>query len=156
MDATIRPVTRNDEPFLWDMLYEAIFVPPGEPILPRSILNQADLAHYVTDFGLWPGDLGFVAELAGNPVGAGWVRRFRIDDPGYGFVDEDTPELSIAIRPAHRGGGIGTRLIEALVAVVPRCSLSTDRRNRAVNLYERHGFCVVATDGDTVTMLRTG
>jgi ribosomal protein S18 acetylase RimI-like enzyme len=136
------------------MVYEALYVPAGRPPFPVSVLDQPDVNHYYRGFGAHAGDIGRIAVTdSGEPVGAAWVRRFGSTKPGYGFVDEHTPELTIATVPAARGQGLGTTLLRDLVAVVPRCSLSVDRRNHAVRLYERFGFAVVATDGDTLTML---
>lgn len=154
---TIRSAAAEDEPFLVEMLYEALFVPPGKPPFSRDIVDTPGLARYAKGFGHQSTDVGFVADNpAGLPIGAAWVRQLTEDNPGYGFVDGDTPELSIAVTPKHRGHGIGTALLEALVEVVLRCSLSVDERNRAVSLYERFGFVVVATDGPSLTMLRPG
>jgi GNAT superfamily N-acetyltransferase len=155
VNPTIRPATASDEPFLREMLYAALFVPPGKPLFPPDVVYEPRLAHHVDGFGTWRSDIGFIAELGGRPVGAAWVRQLTEDDPGYGFVDNATPELSIAVLEEWRGRGLGTQLMEALVAAVPRCSLSVDRRNPAVRLYERFGFIVVATDGDSVTMVRS-
>jgi GNAT superfamily N-acetyltransferase len=138
------------------MLYVALFVPPGMPPFPREIVHNPQLAHYVDGFGSRDGDLGFIAELDDRPVGAAWVRRLTDDDPGYGFIDAATPELSVAVIEEQRARGAGTRLMEALLAAAPRCSLSVDRRNPARRLYDRLGFVVVATDGDSVKMLRRG
>ena len=44
----------------------------------------------------------------GFPVGAAWYRVFGADEPGYGFVDEQTPELAIAVVPSKRGTGSAT------------------------------------------------
>ncbi len=57
---------------------------------------------------------GGVAE-DGPPVGAAWLRLLPEHDRGYGFVDAETPELSIGVVPTHRGRGIGSLLLEALV-----------------------------------------
>jgi GNAT superfamily N-acetyltransferase len=137
------------------MVYEALYVPAGSPPFPASVLDQPDIRHYYRGFGSRSGDAGRIATHdSGPPVAAAWVRRFTAADHGYGFVDEDTPELTIAVIPSRRGQGVGTTLLHDLLARVPRCSLSVDRRNPARRLYERCGFEVVATDGDTLTMLR--
>ncbi|MEX2323890.1 MAG: GNAT family N-acetyltransferase [Acidimicrobiia bacterium] len=156
MEFRIREATEHDEPFLVDMLYEALFVPRGDPRLRRAVVDEPELARYVRDFGSQPGDAGWVAEtVSGDPAGAVWVRRFGSDAPGYGFVDEDTPEVSIAVVAKWRGHGLGTALMGRLLGSVTRCSLSVDDRNRAVSLYERFGFEVVRTDNHSVTLLHS-
>ena len=45
----------------------------------------------------------------------------------------------------RRGQGVGDALLRALLAAVPRMSLSVDARNPARHLYERHGFVVKDT-----------
>lgn len=150
---TLRDATTDDRPFVTAMLHEALFVPPGEPRFPPSLVDEPGLAPYHADFGVHSGDVGVVADIEGEPVGAAWVRLLV----GYGFVDADTPELTIAVVPERRGLGIGGLLLVALLDRVPRCSLSCDRRNPAMRLYERHGFAVVGADGEhSVVMLRDG
>lgn len=138
------------------MVYEAIFVAPDADPFPRSVLDVPQIAHYAEGFGR-PGDVGLVAEtVAGAPIGAAWMRKYSSEDPAYGYVDDDTPELSIAVVAEHRGMGLGTALLTHLIAEMPRCSLSVDRRNPAVRLYERVGFETVERTGDSLTMLRAG
>jgi ribosomal protein S18 acetylase RimI-like enzyme len=153
----LRCATSADEPFLREMVYEALFVPEGRPPFAREVLDQPDIRHYYRGFGHRPGDIGRIAHLSsGEPVGAAWVRQLTGDDPGYGYVDDETPELTIAVVATHRGRGIGTRLLADLARAVPRCSLSVDERNHAARrLYERFGFAVVAASGTALTMLRT-
>lgn len=153
---TIRSASRGDESFLFDMLYEALFVPPGREPFPRSVLEAHEIAHYAAGFGNQVGDVGFVAEAAGERVGAAWVRLLQGDDRGYGHVDDDTPELTVAVRREWRGRGIGAALVTEVITVVPRISLSSDSRNPATRLYRRLGFTQIATDGTSVTMLRRG
>lgn len=147
----IRMATAADEPFLWEMLYLALHVPPGQPPLPRSVLRQPALAQYVSGWPTKPGDRGLVALVGGEPVGAAWLRMFPASDPGYGFVDESIPELSVAVLPDYRGNGIGSRLLDTLLHDVPAVSLSCDPANPAWRLYLRLGFRILP---DGRTMLR--
>ncbi len=150
----IRPATAADQAIISEMQYAALFVPPGAPPFPRSIIDEPQLHRYHADFATRPGDVGRIAERAdGTPVGAAWVRL--VD--GFGFVDDQTPELGVAVIADDRGRGIGTALLESLLAVVPRCSLSVDERNPAMRLYERLGFARVRVDGEfSAVMLRAG
>jgi GNAT superfamily N-acetyltransferase len=136
----LRPAKASDEPFLREMLYLALFVPPGEPPLPRSVLTDPAIARYVEGWGTQPGDSGLIALVDGAPVGAAWLRCFPAWCPGYGYVDERTPELSVALLPAHRGNGIGSLLLERLLDGIPATSLSCDPANPAWRLYVRLGF----------------
>ena len=150
----IRPAAEDDQPFLRAMLYEALFVPPGDDPPAPEILDSPELARYVDGFGTRPDDRGWIAvDDSGAPIGAVWVRRWDPPTVGYGFVDASTPELSIAVRPDHRGDGVGSALLTAVLDDARRCSLSVDARNPAVALYERFGFVVVAHHGDTLLMV---
>jgi GNAT superfamily N-acetyltransferase len=140
MSCELRAARVSDQPFLWEMLYLALFVPPGEPPLPWSLLHEPAIARYVEGWGIRSGDSGLIALVDGAPVGAAWLRCFPASEPGYGFVDESIPELSIAVLPAHRGKGIGTRLLERLLQGVHATSLSCDPANPSWRLYVRLGF----------------
>ncbi|HWI60740.1 MAG TPA: GNAT family N-acetyltransferase [Symbiobacteriaceae bacterium] len=156
---TLKPADTGDLPFLWEMLYEAIHVEPGESKPPREILASGPLAHYVADWGRL-GDQALIAEADGRAVGAGWFRLFAAADRGYGYVADDMPELSLAILPGFRGLGIGTLLLDRLLAQAQLdgyrgVSLSVDPRNAAVRLYERAGFAYLHTDaGGSWTMVK--
>ena len=104
----IRRRGRQDVRFLRDMLHHAYYWrerSPGDgPGLGGALHQGLGTA----------GDTVLIAIDDGFPVGAAWYRLFRRDAPGYGFVDEDTPELAIAVVPSRRGRGIGESLLEAL------------------------------------------
>jgi len=134
------------------MLYLALFVPPGEEPLPRSVLGNPAIARYADGWGTRSGDSGLIALVNGASVGAAWLRHFPASSPGYGFVGEGTPELSVAVLPAHRAKGIGSYLVEELLRGVNATSLSCDPANPAWRLYIRLGF---KTLPDGRTMLRT-
>ncbi len=158
-DYRIRALTIADEPFLWEMLYQAIFIPVGGEPLPRNIIYEPEISCYVKDWGQ-EDDSGFVAIEASNEamIGAAWIRRFRARLPGYGFIDECTPELTIAVAPEYRGQGIGTELLSKLLHSVqsrfPAISLSVSAENPAARLYVRLGFTVVGQNGTSLTMVK--
>jgi len=151
----IRRGGRQDVRFLRDMLHHAYYWrerQPGE--------GPGPVALYVKGWGR-PGDRALIALEDAFPVAAAWYRLFRRDQPGYGFVDEETPELAIAVVPNRRGRGIGDALLGALFARAKAdghraLSLSIERDNDAlVSFYRKHGFELVAADGgDSVTMRR--
>ena len=90
-----------------------------------------------------------------GPVGAAWYRLFPANAPGFGFVDEETPELTIAVVPSRRGSGLGGELLTALLDRAREegheaISLSAERG--MTKLYERHGFRAVEEKDGTVTM----
>ena len=95
------------------MLYEAARWNPDWPREPmEEVLAEPMLLRYHQDWGR-PGDGGVVAETEGEPVGAAWYRLFTDQEPGYGFVDEKNPELSIAVVPSHRRKGIGEAVLRS-------------------------------------------
>jgi ribosomal protein S18 acetylase RimI-like enzyme len=161
----LRPLTAQDEPFLWEMLYQAIYVPPGQPPPDRGLLREPALARYVADWGQRQGDLGFTGldPHDQQPVGAAWLRLFTAREPGFGYVAADIPELSIAILPAWRGQGLGTQLIQATLGEAAQqaaalhwsaVSLSVSRDNPAARLYRRLGFEVFSAHDESLTMLK--
>ncbi|GIU94914.1 MAG: hypothetical protein KatS3mg012_1371 [Gaiellaceae bacterium] len=151
----IRRGGRQDVRFLRDMLHHAYYWRERDPDE-----GPGPVARYVKGWGR-PGDTALIAIEDGFPVGAAWYRLFRREQPGYGFVDEETPELAVAVVPSRRGRGIGDALLEALVERARAdgfraLSLSVEGDNEALcGFYEKHGFERVSDDdGDTVTMLR--
>ena len=138
------------------MLYTSLHVPAGAQPFPRSVLQSASIAHYLHAFGTHDGDDAQVATTTeGRWLGAAWCRRMSATDPGYGFVDEATPELGMAVISAARGRGIGSALLADLLERHPTMSLSVDDDNvGARRLYERHGFVTVNTDANSTTMVR--
>lgn len=153
---TIRPATPADELFLWEMLYQAIYSPPGGPPLARQILQRPELSRYVAGW-MRPGDIGAIAEDRGFPIGAAWLRLMTQGEQGYGYVEEGVPELTIALLPDYRGRGIGTQLLTYLlnkaVSHYRAVSLSVAADNPARRLYERHGFVTTSDTDGSLTMV---
>ncbi|GBC86800.1 hypothetical protein HRbin12_00799 [bacterium HR12] len=153
----IRPAGPEDVEFLKKMLYEAAAWNPDWP-RERMIEALADpmLERYHRDWGR-EGDVGVIAEIDGEPVGAAWYRHFTAEEPGYGFVDEETPEIGIAVVPLHRRKGIGETLLRALMSEarqrgVKALSLSVAVHNRSRRMYERVGFQKVREEGENWVM----
>jgi len=143
------------------MLYEAVYWrddgaeerPPFDEMMARP-----EVRRYVGEWGR-VGDVAIVAlDRRDEPVGAAWYRLFPAADAGYGFVDEHTPELSIALYPECRRQHIGGLLLGSLLQRAradghAAVSLSVASANPARRLYARHGFEVVAENGDSLTMV---
>lgn len=151
-----RPLIPEDQDFLFAMLFEAIFVPPGAPALDMSILELPEIRKYVSSWGKRQGDRGIVLILEGKPAGAIWLRFFRKEEQGYGYVADDIPELSMALLPEFRGRGYGTELLRKLLEDLPAdihgVSLSVDPANSAIHLYKKFGFKKCGVWGTSITM----
>jgi len=138
-------------------LFEAVAWDPRRELPPFEVtIEHPELARYHVEWGR-PGDLGVVAERGGEVVGVALARFFTEDDHGHGYVDDETPELAVAVAQEARGNGIGTLLLNELAAAargagVRRLSLSVDRENPALRLYERLGYRELARDEDGVRM----
>jgi ribosomal protein S18 acetylase RimI-like enzyme len=149
----VRRAGPQDARFLRDMLHHAYY---WKERAPDPGVGPVGL--YVKGWGR-AGDAGVVALVDGFPVGAAWYRLFRAARPGYGFVDEQTPELAIAVVPSARGKGVGSALLAALLASGraeghASVSLSVDKHNHgAIELYAQHGFESLHEHGDSLTMV---
>jgi len=134
----IRRGNRQDVRFLKDMLRHAFYWRSG------GTLEDSSLWRYVAGWGR-RGDASVVALEGGFPVGAAWYRLFDRDEPGFGFVDEQTPEVSIAVVPSRRGHGIGSELLDALVGLAREqgytsLSLTVADDSPAMHVFQKQGF----------------
>lgn len=144
MDYIIRRLKQEEVKVLDTFLYEAIFIPEGAEPPARDIINQPELQVYVEGFGNRAGDIGFVAEASGAVVGAVWVRI--MDD--YGHIDDETPSFAISLLKEYRSYGIGTELMKTMLDELKTCgykqsSLSVQKQNYAVRMYQEVGFQIV-------------
>ncbi|MGL6280465.1 MAG: GNAT family N-acetyltransferase [Gaiella sp.] len=142
----------QDVRFLRDMLHHAYYWKERAPGA-----GPGPVALYVKAWGR-EGDAAVIGLHEGFRVGAAWYRLFTAERPGYGFVDERTPELAIAVVPNRRGRGVGSALLDALVRRATEdgyaaISLAVDKTNaREIELYLRHGFERIGESDDTLTM----
>ncbi|MCR8656706.1 GNAT family N-acetyltransferase [Paenibacillus endoradicis] len=156
---TIRPITERDIPFLWDMLYESLYVPKGKDPFNRDVIKEPSLSKYVEEWGR-EGDLGYIAvDEEGQLLGSITIRYFNESNKGFGFVSNDIAELGMALKAEYRGIGIGTALLNMLInrmkeKEIKRVSLSVDSDNIvAVKLYKRFGFKEVGMVDTSITMV---
>lgn len=144
MDYLIREMKKEEYCLLDDFLYEAIYIPEGMEPPDRSVINCPELQEYIAEFGKRQHDKALVAEVQRNVVGAVWVRVMN----DYGHIDTDTPSLAVSVYREYRGQGIGTSLLNQLLAEekaagYSRISLSVQKDNYAVRMYQKAGFTVV-------------
>jgi ribosomal protein S18 acetylase RimI-like enzyme len=144
----IRPIALTDELFLWQMLYEAAHLHAEDKTL-EDAKNHPELVKYVKNWGQ-QGDFGLISTLASNhqPIGAAWLRLLTGENQGYGYIDDETPELAIAILPEYRNQGVGTELLRNLITISQTMyrgiCLSIRMDNPAFNLYKKLGWQPIA------------
>jgi ribosomal protein S18 acetylase RimI-like enzyme len=148
----LRPVVDDDRAFLVE-LYGSVREPelahlPWDDAMRAAFVEQqfaAQDAHYRTNY---PGATLDVVEVGGEPAGRLYVHRGR----------SDIRIMDIAIAPAFRGRGIGTRLLEALIEEAEesgrKLSIHVEQNNPAKLLYERLGFEPAGEHGVYVLMER--
>ncbi len=154
MNINIREIKSKEYKLLDDFLYEAIFIPEGVEAPPRAIINAPELQVYVKDFGTQEGDICFVAEAEEKIVGAVWVRI--MDD--YGHVEEGVPSFAISLYKEYRGLGIGTRMMEQMLAELKgrgyqKASLAVQKANYAVKMYRNVGFEIIDENQEEYIMV---
>ena len=120
--------------------------------------TDISISRYIDGWGR-PGDTAVIAMDDGHSVGAGWYRLFRTRVPGYGFVDEETPELTIVVVPSRQGEGIEGQLLAALVERARKAdynglSVSTEKGKPETEYYLGERFELVGEDGATLTLRR--
>ncbi len=159
MPIIYRSIQPLEYAFLKEMLYEALFVPPGKAKFSKAILEEPAIKKYVANWHQQKEDIAIVAVVENNLIGAIWGRKFRATNKGYGYVDDNTPEISMAVKAAFRNKGIGTALLAHIASVyrrmgIQQISLSVDQLNPAKALYERNGYEIYKVEATAFTMLK--
>lgn len=141
MPLSLRPALPQDEPFLYQLLYENFYENLAawawEPAMRTPLLNLQIQGQRSTYAALYPhADQGII----------------MLDEQAIGRLLVDRgPEIhtlvDITIRKQNRGAGIGTVLVRSLCmeAEMARKPLRLQVRvdNRARNLYQRLGFRLI-------------
>ena len=153
MDYRIREIRENEYYILSEFLYEAIFIPVGMEKPPKAIIEQPELQVYIADFGK-SDDWCLVAEVKGKIVGAVWVRV--MDD--YGHIDDEIPSFAMSLYEEYRNMGIGTALMRDMLEFLKnkgykQTSLSVQKANYAVRMYQKVGFEVIDENEEECIMV---
>ena len=153
MDYRIREIRENEYYVLSEFLYEAIFIPVGMEKPPKAIIEQPELQVYIADFGK-SDDWCLVAEVKEKIVGAVWVRVMN----DYGHIDDETPSFAISLYEEYRNMGIGTALMRDMLEFLKnkgykQTSLSVQKANYAVRMYQKVGFEVIDENEEEYIMV---
>lgn len=142
-DLTVRPLATTDDPLLVRATLDNLNWSEHR-FTVDDVREQSEFRHYAK---LVPerGDFGLVAEDADGVLAVAWALLLPADDPGYGFLDESTPEISLWVRADSRGRGTGRLLLrrllqEAATRGLQSLSLSVEAGNHAKRLYASEGF----------------
>lgn len=148
--------TKKDLYFAKEMLFEACF---WNSSIERPDYNEffriPEISRILSDWDRI-GDRLIIVENEKENIGAAWYRLWTKENPSYGFVDSETPELGMALIPIYRSKGIGRKLLRELINNVKNdgfkaLSLSVDPGNFARYFYESEGFEKVGESGTSWT-----
>lgn len=140
------------------MMYEAIFQPAPAHPYPKEVIYHPQVRVYWDNWGAGKDDCCLVAIVDGTRVGAVWIRTFPGGEKGCGYIDEETPEIAIALFETYRNQGIGTRMLQQIIALMKtegyaQTSLSVSKGNPAIRLYMRLGFTIVDENKEDYILL---
>ena len=153
MNYHIRPIHPSEIPLLKDFLYEAIFIHEGAVAPPRDILDDESLQVYIRNFGKSSNDYCLVAVVDDKVVGAIWSRIMN----DYGHIADDIPSMAISLYKEYRDQGIGTDLLKQMLDLLKEkgyksVSLSVQKANYAMRMYQKAGFKVISDDAEEAIM----
>jgi L-amino acid N-acyltransferase YncA len=106
-----------------------------------ELSNHPYLEQYEREFGSFSGDVGVYMVVDNKLAGGAWVRILK---NGFAFIDFDTPELVIALKPEFRNQGIGTEIMNQLFIEVSKIfsqvCISVVNGNKSISFFENLGF----------------
>jgi ribosomal protein S18 acetylase RimI-like enzyme len=155
-DVTIRPLRTSNVDFLKEMVFLSLFKESG--LFDREILETKEISKYYRNWDSKK-EIGFIARYNDKDIGAIWCRKFPFFDQGYGYVEDNIPEMGIAVYPEYRGRGLGQLLMNHLFSRLRHngdiaISLSVHTNNPAKKAYIRNNFVPVRRDGNNIVMVK--
>lgn len=157
-NVTFRGIRPSEFSLMEEIMYEAIYHPDPANPYPKEVIYYPQVRVYWDNWGDEKDDYCLVAEVNHKIAGAVWIRTFRGEIKGCGYIDPQTPEIAIALFREYRNQGIGTELMRQMIRLMKeegfaRASLSITKGNPAIRLYERLGFKVVDENEEDFIML---
>jgi len=154
----IGEILPEEYPLMEEIMYESVHQPDLANPYPKDMIYLPQVRIYWDNWGEEKDDYCVIAKVDDKFAGAVWVRVFRGEIKGFGYIDENTPELAIALFKEYRNMGVGTLLMRKMINLLKRksfcqVSLSITKGNPAIRLYERLGFEIVNENEDDYTML---
>ena len=158
IEIIIREIKSDEISILEDMLYESIYQPDEANPISREVINVPKVRVYIDNFAQKKDDYCLVADLNGQIIGAVWVRILADEIKGYGNVDDKTPEFAISLFKEYRKQGIGTMLMKKMISYLiekdyNQTSLSVQKENYAVRMYQKLGFEIIGENNKDYLML---
>lgn len=155
---SIRKILPSEYYLLEDIMYEAIYHPDPANPYPKEVIYYPQVRVYWDHWGTGKDDHCLVATVDNKIAGAVWMRTFQGELKSCGYIDEQTPEIAIALFDEYRNQGIGTRMMEQMLDLMKtegyaQVSLSITKGNSAIRLYERLGFVVINENEEDYIML---
>jgi len=107
----------------------------------KSLDDFPKLKQYQEHFGSYAGDIGVYILSDAKIAGGAWVRLLS---NGYAYINNDTPELTLSIKPDFEGKGIDTALLQQLFIetskLYSQMSLSVRDIPSEIKFYEELDF----------------
>lgn len=140
MKPTLYFLRSSEQKIVTDMLYYAMRLDD----LNKTLTDIPKLSIYEEFYGFTSKDLGLYALVDNQLTGAVWIRRLNAEHGSNGYIDDNTPILTISVLPAFRGQGIGSMMMDQLSieasALYEQISVSLIADSPALYFYERQGF----------------
>jgi ribosomal protein S18 acetylase RimI-like enzyme len=137
MDTTLYFLRSSEQKIVTDMLKYAYRLDE----LDKRV-DKLDI--YEKYYGLTRRDLGLYALNQNTLSGAAWIRLISEEKNPNAFVDENTPILTIALKPEFRSKGIGSLMLDQLLqeagALYRQISVSVLHDSYAIKFFEKFGF----------------
>jgi len=129
---------RSSEQYLAkELLYYAAHLDKGD----KPLSDFPKLQQYEEHFGSYNGDIGVYILADAKVAGAAWVRVLA---NGMAYLNEDAPELTLAIKPDFKRKGIAHALMQQLFIetskLYSQMSVSVRDIPAVISFYEKLGF----------------